>query len=110
MEAHQLQSARAAMGTPRADIRESDFMRAVNSNVRSLADALLRREEVAFFCECQRPTCYSAVWMSRAAFDATTAAGLAVPTGISPPSPQPGVRMIDAARTISRSEGRPWRS
>jgi hypothetical protein len=75
MGAHQLQSRRPAIGTPRADIRDSDFMRAVNSNVRGLADALLRREELAFFCECRCPTCYSAVWMSRAAFDATTAAG-----------------------------------
>ena len=75
MEAHQLQSRRPAIDTPRADVRDSDLMRAVNSNVRGLADALLRREELAFFCECQCPTCYSAVWMSRAAFDATTAAG-----------------------------------
>jgi hypothetical protein len=75
METHKLQSCRSAVGSPRTDIRDSDFMRAVNSNVRRLADALPHREELAFFCECQFPPCYSAVWMSRAAFDATTAAG-----------------------------------
>jgi len=46
-------------------------MRDVNRNLRHLSENLGPLEPVAFFCECQSPTCYSAIWMSVAAYDAT---------------------------------------
>jgi len=39
-------------------------------HLRQLAGSLALSEPVAFLCECQSTTCYSPIWMSRAAFDA----------------------------------------
>jgi hypothetical protein len=49
-------------------------MHTVNSNLRERSEAVDRAESIAFFCECQTPTCYSPVWLSADDFDLTTAA------------------------------------
>ena len=53
--------------------RESRLIRSVNSNLRRRADVFASSERIAFFCECQNTVCYSPLWMSVAAFDATVA-------------------------------------
>jgi hypothetical protein len=50
--------------------RSSTLMHAVNGNLRVLSGTFLPSDPIAFFCECRDPTCYAAVWMSAAAFDA----------------------------------------
>ena len=45
-------------------------MRKVNNNLRHLSEPSAHSEPVAFFCECQNPSCYSPVWISLAAYDA----------------------------------------
>jgi hypothetical protein len=52
---------------------ESRLIRSVNSNLRQRADVFASSERIAFFCECQNTVCYSPLWMSVAAFDATVA-------------------------------------
>jgi hypothetical protein len=44
-------------------------MHTVNSNLRQRSEAVDSSESIAFFCECQTPTCYSPVWLSVADFD-----------------------------------------
>ena len=110
MQAHQLQPRRPATRRTRDGTRASHVMRGVNGNVRRLAAALPRRKAVAFFCECQNPTCYSAVRMSLTAFDAKTAAGGGWLLLAKSRSPEPDERVTDAAPTTSRSDGRPWPS
>jgi hypothetical protein len=51
--------------------RESTSMRGVNTTVRALSGSFTRSEPIAFFCECHDPTCFGAVWMTPATFDAT---------------------------------------
>jgi hypothetical protein len=54
-------------------LRASNLMRSVNSNMRQISGTLTESELLPFFCECRTPTCYSVVWMSVGAFDATVA-------------------------------------
>lgn len=65
-------------------LRTSELMRSVNRNLRQLAESLALSEPVAFFCECQSATCYSPIWMSRAAFDAAVEGGLLLLEGHGP--------------------------
>jgi hypothetical protein len=44
-------------------------MHTVNSNVRQRSEGLDGSEAIAFFCECQIPSCYSPVWLTVADFD-----------------------------------------
>ena len=53
--------------------RSSSLMHSVNSNLRALSSTFVRSDPIAFFCECRDPSCYAAVWMSVAAFDAAAA-------------------------------------
>jgi hypothetical protein len=62
----------AGMALPLAS-RSSTSMHAVNGNLRMLSATFSRPDPIAFFCECRDPTCYAAVWMSAAAFDAEAA-------------------------------------
>ena len=53
--------------------RDSNLMRSVNTNLRQRSEAVDGFESIAFFCECQSPTCYAPVWLSLADFDAAVA-------------------------------------
>jgi hypothetical protein len=53
--------------------RESSLMHTVNSNLRQRSEAVDTSESIAFFCECQTPTCYAPVWLSAADFDTAVA-------------------------------------
>ena len=53
--------------------RDSNLMRSVNSNLRQRSDAVAGDAPVAFFCECRDQGCYTPIWMSPEAFDATLA-------------------------------------
>ena len=53
--------------------RESRLIRSVNNNLRQRAEMSAASDRIAFFCECQNAVCYSPLWMSVAAFDATVA-------------------------------------
>lgn len=70
MEAGLIYSAQRDSSSERGAVRTSELMRSVNMNLRQLAGSLALSEPVAFFCECESTTCYSPIWMSRAAFDA----------------------------------------
>jgi hypothetical protein len=52
-------------------VRPSNLMRSANRNLRDLSSRLLHSEPIAFFCECRSPECFSIIWMSELAFDAT---------------------------------------
>ena len=54
-------------------LRSSSLMRRVNNKLRHLSEAFAHSEPIAFFCECQNASCYAAIWMSMAAYDATLA-------------------------------------
>jgi len=54
-------------------VRESSTMRTVNTTMRELSGSFLHSEPIAFFCECDDPTCFGAVWMTSDVFDATIA-------------------------------------
>jgi hypothetical protein len=55
--------------------RDSSLMHTVNSNVRQRSEALAGSEAIAFFCECQSPSCYAPVWLTAAEFDEQFADG-----------------------------------
>jgi len=46
-------------------------MRELNGNLRALSATFAHSDPIAFFCECQNPSCFAPVWMSVTAFDAT---------------------------------------
>ena len=54
-------------------VRTSSSMRTINMTMRDLSGSFRRSEPIAFFCECDSPTCFSAVWMSPDVYDATVA-------------------------------------
>ena len=53
--------------------RESRLIRSVNNNLRQRAEMSAASDRIAFFCECQNTVCYSPLWISVEAFDATVA-------------------------------------
>jgi hypothetical protein len=53
--------------------RKSASMRTINTTMRELSQPLAHCEPIAFFCECQNPTCCATVWMTAEVFDATVA-------------------------------------
>jgi hypothetical protein len=53
--------------------RDSYLMRSVNTNLRQRCEAQQVDEPIAFFCECASHSCYSPIWKSATAFDATMA-------------------------------------
>ena len=62
--------------SPHADAapaRESSSIRTVNTTMRELSGSFTGSEQIAFFCECCDPNCFSSVWMSASVFDATVA-------------------------------------
>ena len=56
-----------------AAARTSSSMRTVNMTMGDLSGSFRRSEPIAFFCECDSPICFSAVWMSPEVYDATVA-------------------------------------
>lgn len=84
MEAHLIDSAQPDSSLERVAVRTSGLMRSVNTNLRQRSESLALSEPVAFFCECQRETCYSPIWLSRAAFDAAVIDGLLLLEGHGP--------------------------
>jgi hypothetical protein len=61
--------------TDRMALRSSSFIHSINVNLRTVGVTPAHSDQIAFFCECSNPSCYAAVWMSPAAFDAAAAAG-----------------------------------
>jgi hypothetical protein len=72
MEAHLVGSDGLGMQAAAAQ-RDSSLMHTVNTNLRSCSDAVGTSESIAFFCECQTPSCYAPVWLSAADFDTAVA-------------------------------------
>ena len=87
MEARLIDSAQPDCSLERVALRTPGLMRSVNRNLRRLAESLALSEPVASFCECQSATCYSPIWMSRAAFDAAVIDGLLLLEGHGPLEP-----------------------
>ena len=58
-----------------AACRDSSAMRDVNKSMRRMSGSFALADPIAFFCECELPSCYSAVWMSAEGFDATVTNG-----------------------------------
>ena len=58
-------------GSPSAlrAMRESSIMRSVNRGMREVSGVFALPNPIAFFCECDNPTCYSVVSISAGAFD-----------------------------------------
>jgi hypothetical protein len=52
-------------------LRASGSMRSINTSMRQVSGSYALADPIAFFCECEIPTCYSVVWMSASSFDAT---------------------------------------
>jgi len=73
MEAQLVDSARSGSQVATVTRRESRLMHTVNSNLRQRSEAVDSSESIAFFCECQSPSCYSPVWLSVVDFDAAVA-------------------------------------
>jgi hypothetical protein len=50
-------------------LRESSAMRSVNARMREASGSVSLSDPVAFFCECRRASCLSAIWMSVMEYD-----------------------------------------
>jgi hypothetical protein len=91
--------------------RESSLMHTVNSNLRERSEAEDHSESIAFFCECQSPSCYAPVWLSVNDFDLTAAAdtGWLLIAGHQPSAlwhrraPLPTRQTARAARSLRRA-------
>jgi hypothetical protein len=73
MEAHLVGSEGLGTQVAAAAQRDSSLLHTVNSNLRQRSDAVDTSEAIAFFCECQTPSCYAPVWLSAADFDTAVA-------------------------------------
>lgn len=97
MSRHLVDSNQPGSSAVASGVRESSSMRKVNRGMRAVSGSFALSDPIAFFCECQIPTCNSAVWISSADFDAIMSrpSGWLLVEGHEPSTPWPTVDVAD---------------
>ena len=68
-------SNQAVSPVPQPMRRDSNAMRSINGAMRNDFGVLARLDAIPFFCECDKPSCFSSIWMSVPDFDGAILAG-----------------------------------